>query len=188
MPLHVELEQRQRELAMLRQLATVMAETRDPRLLLETIVSETTTATGTQVCSVYLWDESEQTLVLRATNGLSTAGIGVAKLGLGEGITGWVAQRQQPLAVRDVSHDPRFKWVPEVDQEQLKSMLSVPIVALGRLIGVINVQTERPWSFTDAEVNFLSVLAAQIAGIVDFSRLADELNRLGSSTSHTPDA
>src|SRR5258708_19998219 len=136
---------RLRELTFLERVARASATASDHTALLRSIVDETTVATDTQVCSLYLWDDTERVLTLTATNGLAESGIGRVKLGLGEGVTGWVAAQRRPLAVPDVRAEPRFVWVPNLDQEQFSSMLSVPILSRDRVAGVLNVQTrERP--------------------------------------------
>lgn len=134
-------------------------------------------ATDTQVCSLYLWNEDERVLTLTATNGLALSGVGRVKLGLGEGITGWVAAQRQPLAVPDVREESRFIWVPDLDQDRFTSMLSVPILAHDRVVGVMNVQTIDPHDFSSEEIDFLSAVAAQIAGVVEMSALNARLSR-----------
>ena len=76
-----------RRLAFLEQVARATAERSDHADLLRTIIDEATEATGTQVCSLYLWDDVHRQLVLTATNGLSQSGVGAVRLGLGEGVT-----------------------------------------------------------------------------------------------------
>ncbi|HVA26270.1 MAG TPA: GAF domain-containing sensor histidine kinase, partial [Chloroflexota bacterium] len=155
----------------------VSASALDHWAMLRIIIDETTAATGTQVCSLYLWDEAEKLLTLTATNGLAQSGVGQVKLGLGEGITGQVAATRQPIAVEDVRKDSRFIWVPNLDQEQFISMLSVPIASREQVVGVMNVQTAYPHVFSSEEVEFLSAIAAQIAGIVELSGLHERLAR-----------
>src|SRR5438309_10176241 len=121
-----DVERRLRELSFLERVVRVSSSTVNHATLLRSIIDETTAATGTQVCSLYLWDEARKLLVLTATNGLSQSGVGTVKLGLGEGVTGWVAAQQKPLAVQDVREEPRFVWVPGLDQEMFLSMMSVP--------------------------------------------------------------
>lgn len=168
-----------RQLAFLERIVQATAEEADHPRLLRTIIDETTEATGTQVCSLYLWDDAEKVLVLTATNGLAQSGVGEVRLGLGEGITGWVATRRTPLAVPDVRREPRFKWIDNLDQERFRSMLSVPIISHERVIGVMNVQTTEVHEYRPAEIAFVGTLAAQVAGILEISalrsRLADQL-------------
>jgi signal transduction histidine kinase len=164
-----------RRLAFLERLVRATAERSDHIALLQTIIDDTTEATGTQVCSLYLWDEIHKQLVLTATNGLSQSGVGKIRLGLGEGVTGWVAAYRQPLMVPDVRADPRFVWVPNLDQERYTSMLSVPIISHQRVVGVMNLQTVDIHAFTAGEVEFVQALAAQVAGIIELSVLRQEL-------------
>ena len=168
-----------RQLAFLARIVQATAEGGDHTRLLRTIIDETTEATGTQVCSLYLWDDVEKVLVLTATNGLAQSGVGRVRLGLGEGVTGWVATCRAPLAVVDVRAEPRFKWVDNLDQERFRSMLSVPIISHERVIGVMNVQTTDEHVYRPEEIAFVGALAAQVAGILEISalrsRLADQL-------------
>jgi signal transduction histidine kinase len=145
--------------------------------MLRTIIDETTVATGTEVCSLYLWEDAERLLVLTATNGLAQSGVGTVKLGLGEGITGWVATHRRPLAVKDVRSEARFVWVPNLDQERFLSMLSVPILVEERVVGVMNLQTLAVHDFSSEEVEFASAIAAQLGGIIELSQLKERLAR-----------
>ena len=160
-----------RELEFLQRLAQAAASTLQPDELLDLIIRETTSAMGTDVCSLYLLGDAGDELVLTATNGLNERMVGRVTMRVGEGVTGWVAQSRQPLSVPDVTHDPHWKWVPGLDQQRFRSMLSVPIEAGPRLVGVLNVQTVTQRSFTDADVEFLRAIAGQVAGILERSEL-----------------
>jgi signal transduction histidine kinase len=170
-----ELERRLRELTFLERIVRLSTSTLDHTSMLRTIIDETTAVTGTQVCSLYLWDEARKQLVLTATNGLAQSGVGVVKLGLGEGVTGWVAAQRKPLAVPDVRDEPRFVWVPNLDQERFVSMLSVPIVVEDRVVGVMNLQTVETHDFSVEEIDFVSAIAGQLGGIIELSQLKDQL-------------
>ena len=166
-----------RQLAFLERVVRATAEHADHDQLLRRIIDEATEATDTQVCSLYLWDDTEKVLILTATNGLAQSGVGAVRLGLGEGVTGWVAAQRTPLAVPDVRAEPRFTWVPNLDQERFRSMLSVPIVSHDRVIGVMNMQTTDVHEFLPAEMEFVQTLAAQVAGIIELSALRLKLAR-----------
>ncbi|HEY8692970.1 MAG TPA: hypothetical protein VIR57_09550, partial [Chloroflexota bacterium] len=66
---HEELERRIRELSFLELVVRVSTSSLDHATMLRTIIDETTVATGTEVCSLYLWEDAERLLVLTATNG-----------------------------------------------------------------------------------------------------------------------
>jgi DNA-binding PucR family transcriptional regulator/putative methionine-R-sulfoxide reductase with GAF domain len=164
-----------RELLFLQRLSKAAASTIEPDALLDLIIRETTGAMETDVCSLYLLESGTEDLVLTATNGLSAASVGHAKLALGQGVTGWVGLNRQPLVVPDVTNEPRFQWIKGVDQQRLLGMLSVPIVAGSRLVGVVNVQTEETREFDKADIDFLSAIAGQVAGIIERSQLQRRL-------------
>jgi signal transduction protein with GAF and PtsI domain len=183
-----ELSQRLRELEFLEKIVRATAEEAEHAELLRRIIDDATAATGAEVCSLYLWSEFERVLILVATNGLTQSAIGKVRLGLGEGVTGWVAAQGQSLAVRDVRYESRFEWLPGIDQERFVSMLSVPIKSRGRMLGVMNLQTELPHIFTVAEIDFAQTIAAHIAGIVEMAagreRASEELAVERTSMAH----
>src|SRR5712692_2074245 len=169
-----DLKQRLRELEFLERIVRATAGASNYAELLRHVIDEATGASGTQVCSLYLWSEAERVLVLVATNGLTQSAIGRVRLTLGQGVTGWVAAQGQPLAVRDVRYEPRFEWLACIDQERFVSMLSVPIKARGRMLGVMNLQTEQAHVFSSAEIDFAQTIAAHIAGILEMASAREQ--------------
>src|SRR2546421_9043318 len=97
-----------RELNFLVRLAQAAASTQRPDELLELIIRETTSAIGTDVCSLYLLAPNER-LLLTATNGLNENMVGKVTMKVGEGITGWVADSRRPAVVPAVSKGPHWK-------------------------------------------------------------------------------
>src|SRR5712691_1881916 len=164
-----------RELGFLVRLAQAAASTQKPDELLALIIHETTTAMGTDVCSLYLLMPSGREMLLTATNGLNERMVGQVSMKVGEGITGWVAETREPKLVSDVSLEPHWKWVPGLDEERFRSMLSVPIESGPRLVGVLNVQSIERRDFTDEDVDFLRAIAGQVAGILERSELQRRL-------------
>jgi signal transduction protein with GAF and PtsI domain len=131
----------------LHRLALTAASTLEAEHLMRLVIAKTTEAMETEVCSIYLVDEGGDHLVLAATNGLSQTAVGRTRLRIGEGVTGWAARERSPLTVPDVRTEPRFAWLEGVDEERFVSMCSVPMVSSGRLVGVLNVQSERERHF-----------------------------------------
>src|SRR5436190_13676375 len=170
-------ERKLRELSFLHEVAQLAPSARDWDEMLRVVIGRTTDAMGAEVSSLYLLERSDGLLRLVATNGLNRGGIGRATLRVGEGIVGWVANARVPLATRDVRSEPRWKWVPEVDEKRFTSMLSVPVVARDEVIGVMNVQTVQPREFGREEIDFLQTIANQVAGIIEKGRLQRESDR-----------
>jgi len=160
-----------RELNFLVRLAQAAASTQRPDELVELIIRETTSAIGTDVCSLYLLVQPGRELLLTATNGLNENMVGKVKMKVGEGITGWVAESGRPAVVPDVSKEPHWKWVPGLDEDRFHSMASVPIEAGPRLVGVLNVQSTERREFNSGDIDFLRAIAAQVAGILERSEL-----------------
>lgn len=143
--------------------------------LLETVVDETRDALHADVSSLYLLDRDGAYLTLAATNGLDRFQIGRARVPFGEGVTGQVAATKRPLMIPDVKADARFLWVRGLDQRRfVTSMLSVPLVWDDQTVGVLNIQTERPRTFSRADGAQLSAVADLMAGIVEKGRQQTE--------------
>ncbi len=160
-----------RELSFLVRLAQAAASTQRPDELLELIIREATSAMGTDVCSLYLLTPRGRELLLTATNGLNETMVGKVVMKVGEGITGWVAETRRPAVVPDVSKEPHWKWVAGLDEDRFRSMLSVPIEAGPRLVGVLNVQAAQKREFDLGDIDFLRAIAGQVAGILERSEL-----------------
>lgn len=160
------------ELSFLQHLARVTSSALDPDELLGLIIRETCQLMKVEVCSLYMTDGDD--LVLTATNGLDPAGVGVARMPLGVGITGTVAATRGVVAVADAPADPRFHWIDGLDQKEFTAMCSVPLVSGdARVVGVLNVQTVERHQWTDDECATLVAIASQLAGVIERS----ELNR-----------
>src|SRR6202521_6463020 len=160
-----------RELSFLVRLAQAAASTQRPDELLELIIREATSAMDTDVCSLYLLTSRGRELLLTATNGLNEKMVGKVVMRVGEGITGWVAETRRPAVVADVSKEPHWKWVPGLDEDRFRSMLSVPIESGPRLVGVLNVQTAELREFVLGDIDFMRAIAGQVAGILERSEL-----------------
>ncbi len=159
------------ELEFLQRLSQSAAATMDADELLELIIRETTSAIGTDVCSLYLANPGGRDLTLTATNGLNERMVGNVMMTVGEGVTGWVAETRRPMKVSDVALDPHWKWVPGLDEQRFTSMLSVPIESGPRLVGVLNVQSTEHREFTQEDIDFLRAIAGQVAGILERSEM-----------------
>src|SRR5258708_13623183 len=160
-----------RELSFLVRLAQAAASTQRSDELLDLIIRETTSAMGTDVCSLYLLTARGRELRLTATTALNERMIGKVVMPVGDGITGWVADSRKPAVVPDVSKEPHWKWVPGLDEDRFHSMLSVPIESGPRLVGVLNVQSTAKRDFNSSDIDFLRAIAGQVAGILERSEL-----------------
>jgi two-component sensor histidine kinase/putative methionine-R-sulfoxide reductase with GAF domain len=136
-------------------------------------------ALETDACFVYLYDEHADELVLRASFGTRVEEMTrVPKMRPGEGITGTAAAERAPVMIpRDAHLDPRFKSFPNLREEQYQSILAVPILAKERLEGALNVRTEAPREFSQAEIDLLMAIAGQVAQAIENAKLYDHAQR-----------
>lgn len=131
--------------------------------ILKLIVTLTANVMDSKICSLWILDEKEKVLRIRATQAMSEEYLKERSLKLGEGVVGYVAQHNQPLSILDVLKDPRYKEKELAKKEGLVSMLSVPMVVKDKVIGVINVYTSYPHEFTETEKAVLTMVANQAA-------------------------
>jgi signal transduction protein with GAF and PtsI domain len=171
------LEQKTAQLGVLREIGQALSSAWDLESTLELITRQTAQVMGMDSCSIYLLDKSGETLVLKATTGLAREAIGRARLRLGEGMTGWAAQEGVALGVRDAASDPRFKYLPETRELDFKSLLAVPLISQGRVIGAVNVQTTVFHDYGEDEVELLSLIGDLAAGALEKAELYDNMRR-----------
>ncbi len=127
-------------------------------------------ATGADCCSLYLVDSFKKFLKLAATDGLSKQAVGKARLRIGEGLVGSVGEKQELIDLADAPSDPKFKYLPEVGEDEFFSFLGVPVLNQGELLGVLVIQSKERRQFGPVEESFLVTLSAQIASIIAVSR------------------
>lgn len=132
------------------------------------------------VCSIYIYDEIEQTLSLRATQGLDTRAIGVVKLSLEEGITGQSLRELRPICVGQASIESAYKFFPGIREEQYEAFLAVPILRGQRRIGVLVVQASERDYFKENDVSALRAIAMQLATMFESVKLLKEARQGGA--------
>lgn len=171
--LETSLESRGSEAAALRRIGEAMGHIVSIDEILPVIAEIATQITGTESAQVYLFNEERDVLILRALTDSAELGDlnGKIRLKIGEGITGWVAREKQYVAVAaEAWTDERFKYIPELHEDQYQSILSVPLIWRGDVIGVVNVRTLGPHEYTKSQVQLLSSIASQVAGAISASR------------------
>jgi signal transduction protein with GAF and PtsI domain len=139
-----------------------ISHSRDPEEVVLMTVESIKTALDVKGCALFLINRKTEELELGASFGLSDEYISKGPVSALRSI----AQSLQdgPVAIYDVTDDPRIQYPKEAEKEGIASMLSVPIVAGGKIIGVMRVYTSEPWEFTLEDVNFVQALA-QMAGM-----------------------
>jgi two-component system, NarL family, sensor kinase len=134
-----------------------------------------TDATGADVCFVHLLDEERNRVVLVGATPPFDQVVGTVELAVGEGVAGWVAQHAEPAVVPNKWEDRRYKYIPALRGEDYASMLSVPMLAGGRVVGVLNVHAKEARVWDEQDVTLLSDVANLMARAVDNARLYAQL-------------
>src|ERR671929_853922 len=168
-----------RHLRLLTETIAAVNSTLDLDEVFDLIARKVAEALDTDACFVYLYDERTNELVLRASYGTRVEEMTrVPKMRPGEGITGTAAATRAPIMIPRAAHlDPRFKGFPNLREEQYESILAVPILARERLEGALNVRTEAPREFSQAEIDLLMAIAGQVAQAIENAKLYDHAQR-----------
>ncbi|MBF0373303.1 MAG: phosphoenolpyruvate--protein phosphotransferase [Alphaproteobacteria bacterium] len=118
-----------------------------------------------EVCSCYVLRAGD-ILELFATEGLKKSAVHKTRLRVGEGLVGDVAAHARPLALADAQSHPHFAYRPETGEEIYHSLMGVPILRGGRVIGVVVVQNRSRRHYTDEEIETLQTVAMVLAELV----------------------
>ena len=172
------LSERTRELELLRQISESISCNLDLDNVLKQIIEIVVQVTKADACFLYLYDDRNSELILKASKNPHPKLIGRIRLELGEGITGWVARERKPVAIaKNASDDPRFKLFHNLPEDRYHAFLSIPVVSKNEIIGVINVQHKRPHHHSNGELALLTTIGHQVGGAIENARLYDEMRR-----------
>lgn len=144
---------------------------------LENIVTLVAERAHSEVCSLYLLEEQDDTLVLRATYGLAAGAVGQVRLKIGEGLTGLAVEQRSILAIEEPQNDPRYRYFAGTGEEKFHSFLAIPLFDRNDPLGVMVIQTLERRTFSADETSTLSTIAFQVASIVVNARLLDTIDK-----------
>lgn len=116
-----------------------------------------------KVCELWLLEEDERTLTLQFSQGFRGNRRHRESVNVGEGIVGKVALSKETRVTPNVLEDPDFDQVELAQREGLGSLLSVPLSAQGKVIGVINYYTHHTDGFNPKDEQALVALAESAA-------------------------
>lgn len=147
---------------LLRRLRDVMADSGRAQDRLNEIVRIIAADMVAEVCSAYLMRAGE-VLELFATEGLRPEAVHRTRLRVGEGLVGVIAATGRPLALADAQSHPDFAYRPETGEEIYHSLMGVPILRGGRVLGVLVVQNRTQRHYTEDEIEALQTIAMVLA-------------------------
>ncbi len=172
------LREKTREVDVLHRISASISNQLDLEAILKHIVEVVVEVTKADACLLYLLSDTQDELILRASKNPHPKLIGRITIGLGEGITGWVAQERTRVVIQsNANDDPRFKFFHNLPEDRYQGFVSVPIMAKKEVVGVINVQHKRPRRYQPDEIALLSTIANQVGGAIENARLYDQMQR-----------
>src|SRR5271163_3414565 len=125
-------------------------------------------------CLIYVLEGDH--LVLRASRNAHPDVVDRLKLRVGQGITGWVAEHHEPVAISErASQDPRFQFFHELPEDSYEAFLSVPLLCRGRVVGAINLQHRRPHVYKRKEIRLISAIGFLVGAEIELARM-EEVN------------
>jgi uroporphyrinogen-III synthase len=146
----------------------------DPlHVVLDRVVTFVTTVIPCDSCFIYTLENDK--LVLRASRNPHADLVDRLDLGVGQGITGWVAEHRVPVAIASkASEDPRFVPFKNIPEDTFEAMLSTPILCANRVVGVINLQHRLSYQHSETEIRLLSMIGFLVGAEIERARLETE--------------
>lgn len=133
----------------------------DLDFLLQKIGAAAEQLTESEASSIMLVTDDKKSLFFRIASGEKAKALKTMTLPLGQGIAGWVAENRQPQMVNNTRTDPRFAGkFDKASGFQTRSLLCVPMIFRGDLVGVVEVLNKKEGEYTEAHVGLLSSLAS----------------------------
>ena len=146
-----------------------LSKSRDPEEIIRMTVESIQSSLDIKGCALFLINRRSKELEVAASKGLSSEYLSKGPVSALHSIAD--SLKDGPIAVYDVSDDPRIQYPDAAKKEGIASILSVPIMVGDEAIGAIRAYTSEKWEFTLDDVNFVQALA-QIAGIlIEMTRL-----------------
>ncbi len=150
---------------LLKRLRNVMARGGTAQQRLNQVVKLIAADMVAEVCSTYVMRAGE-VLELFATEGLKQEAVHKTRLRVGEGLVGDIASHARPLALADAQHHPLFAYRPETGEEVYQSLMGVPILRGGRVLGVLVIQNKSRRQYVDEEIETLETVSMVLAELV----------------------
>ncbi len=175
--LYTRVQRNARELAALNTAMHAMASNLD----LDTVLRQTMVEVGALLeaedASVLLYDEGANELIFAAVAaGSSAETLLEQRIPADAGIAGWAVQHREALLVDDAQRDPRFyQAIDGVTGMTTRSLLAVPLIVKGEVIGVIEVINKGQGAFTHHDLEILEALSSSAGIAIENARLYHDL-------------
>jgi len=143
-----------------------------PEDLLLELLERVSEILESDTAAILLLDEENQTLVARAAKGIEEEVRRGVQVPVGQGFSGRVAAQREPVVIPDVDQADIFN--PILRERGIKSLLGVPLLVEGRVLGVLHVGTLRRREFEEDDIRLLRLAADRAALAIDAARLQEQ--------------
>ena len=167
-----------RELRIIYRIAQETTAVLDLDTLLTRIVTIIREVMGYYMVSILLPANQASELRVGAHSGYAVDITGLT-IPVAQGITGWVYTHGIPQIIPEVQAESRYIGL----DDQVHSELAFPLVSRGRVVGVLNAESQHPDAFSEADVALMSAVGSQLASCLEVAQLHDTLKR---EASHDP--
>jgi signal transduction protein with GAF and PtsI domain len=141
--------------------------------ILERVLSFVEDLVRCDSCLIYIVQGDQ--LVLRASRNPHAELLNRLNIGMGEGITGWVAEHREAVAIATHAWtDSRFRMFSDLPEDKFEAFLSVPILCRSRVVGVINVQHRRTHEHSEREIRVISTIGFLVGAELELARIETE--------------
>ncbi len=148
--------------------AKAISHSKDPEEVALMTVESIKTTLNVKGCALFLFNRKTNELALATSYGLSEEYINKGPVSALRSIA--QSLEDGPVAIYDVMDDPRIQYPKEAQKEGISSILSIPIIVGGRLLGAMRVYTSEPWEFSLDDVNFVQAMAQIAGGAINMAR------------------
>lgn len=162
------LKQKEQELRILHEVAKDISGNLELKELLKRVVDMVMNFTAADSCLVYLYDRKNGELILSASSHPEDKNLGIIKLKIGEGVTGWAAREKKPIALPAKAYeDKRFKAFTILEEDKYESFLSVPILSKDEIVGVMNLQSRREYVYPQPQIDLLFTISRYLGSTIE---------------------
>jgi signal transduction protein with GAF and PtsI domain len=168
-----------RDIDFLHEIGSRMAAADPFHVVLQQVVEFVVQIARCDSCFVYVLEGSR--LVMRASKNPHAESVDHVHMALGQGITGWVAQNVQTVAISTRAFtDPRFKALSALPEDRFEAFLSVPILSRNKVVGVINVQHRKQHQHSAREIRLISTVGFLVGAEIELARIESQKAALES--------
>ena len=145
--------------------------------LLSLVLELTNKIVSSEYSFISFIDKESDSLIIKASRGLEENSLEEMNIKIGEGVSGWVAKRGEPMLVADYQNDIRFNKFKDIHPFDVKNVLSVPFLGKKDIIGVLTLYNKigEP-QFNNEDFQILTALAGQLGTSIEVANLYETLS------------